>query len=439
MIGKPKILLTKKGFDLRKKTNILKARLFEIAKDIGLSDEFFFTNATILGNAIGYGYQLVLARLLGVEAFGVFVTLLGIFYVANLVGTSIRNGLAPTIADINTNYGRQMATSAFVKSLKLWMIILITFTCILIALSPLISELLGGIPLPALIVAQISVFGTITFALMLGVTQGLGQFRRLAIVGHMMPQIIKFLLGIILVAVGYKTAGALGGLVVGEVIAAFILIWSSKYIFTQKEHIPQSISNSIFKGYWSGLILVPYLGTFTNVDVWVVASKFNPTDLGLYSAASTLGKTLIFIGIMISLMIGTKLAEQHITKRRIIIITTKAFSLLAILSIPILGAIVIAPHLTVEILFGSDFIMSIDILRTYSVTMMLVSLNIATSLVALKKIRMLALGTIFIIATIATMATTGYSLEGTVNIALLFNSFLFLYLGYGLVNTVRSR
>ena len=51
---------------------------------------------------------------------------------------------------------------------------------------------------------------------------GLGQFRKLAVVGHMTPQIIKFILGLALVGFGYQTAGALGGLLAGEFIAALI-------------------------------------------------------------------------------------------------------------------------------------------------------------------------------------------------------------------------
>ncbi len=60
----------------------------------------FLVIATVVGNALGWVFQILVARALGVELFGLFGALVGIFYVAMLGGGAFRIEVATITARI---------------------------------------------------------------------------------------------------------------------------------------------------------------------------------------------------------------------------------------------------------------------------------------------------------------------------------------------------
>ena len=75
----------------------------------------FLVIATIIGNILGWAYHIFVARTLGVETFGLFGALIGIFYVATLGGGAFRIEIAAIIARLTAQGDENAAVATFIK------------------------------------------------------------------------------------------------------------------------------------------------------------------------------------------------------------------------------------------------------------------------------------------------------------------------------------
>lgn len=207
----------------------------------------------------------------------------------------------------------------------------------------------------------------------MGVLQGLQRFDALAAGGVLGP-LLRLIAAIILVHLGLGAVGAIGAstVMIGTLLAICLFCLRDILRTQHNGHGLEIKTISRFTG-------IVFLGTLafsilTNVDLIIVRHYFSPEESGYYSAASVLGKTILFLPTAVTTLMFPKTAQRFALGQSTVGIARKAMlvSLLLCGAIAITLAILAEP--AVEILFGSQFASSIPLVGGYGAAMGLYAL-----------------------------------------------------------------
>src|SRR5439155_20895714 len=180
-----------------------------IARARANSGALWLLAATTIANVLGFGYQLVMARLLTAEQYAILIALFGVLILEAISSQVIQSATARLAAQYRAR-GEAAARHQFVRRWSVRVAIaMASLALVVIALAGPIS---GGLALPPVSVTLlgISLFfaGTVTFEL--GLLQGLARF------GWMGSVLIvqagsRLVLGVALVLLGLGVNGAFAG------------------------------------------------------------------------------------------------------------------------------------------------------------------------------------------------------------------------------------
>src|SRR5205814_9406228 len=176
--------------------------------------------ATTVANVLGFGYQLVMARLLTAEQYAILIALFGVLILEAISSQVIQSATAKLTAQYRAR-GDEAALHQFVRRWSLR--VAIAMAGLALAVVALTAPISQGLALPPLSVAflGVSLFfaGTATFAL--GLLQGLARFGWMGSV-LIVQAGARLVLGVALVLLGFGVNGAFAG--AAAAIAVSVLV-----------------------------------------------------------------------------------------------------------------------------------------------------------------------------------------------------------------------
>lgn len=304
---------------------------------------------SLFGNAINYIYHLVIGRALGPEGYGVLASLYSILYMVSIVPISSSLSIVKFISAAK-NEKEQSIIYHSVKTIITK--IALVGGAIIIILSPIIANFLHISSLiNVLLVAPIFVL-----SLMMLVNQSTSQ-GRLKFMGMVLPNItmsiVKLVLGIGLVLLGFSVFGAMVGVVVGAIVAFLI---SRPFVASLQKPVKKTFDLSSFFRY-SGPVFLQAIA-FTSImstDVILVRHFFSEFDAGLYAAVSTLGRIIYFAAQPVTGAMFPVVSKRVAAGEPYLKVFIGALGITVVIAFFVLTLYAFLPKLAITVLYGQKY------------------------------------------------------------------------------------
>ena len=323
--------------------------------------------ATTVANVLGFGYQLVMARLLTAEQYAILIALFGVLILESISSQVIQSATAKLAAQYRAR-GEEDALHQFVRRWSIRVAIAMAGLALLVV--ALAGPISGGLALPALAVTflGVSLFfaGLLTFAL--GLLQGLARF------GWMGSVLIvqagsRLVLGVALVLLGFGVNGAFAG--AGAAIAVSVLVAAVPLApllrAARRSTAIVELGGDETKFFaFAAVVLLAY-AALTNIDAVLAPAVLSPAEAGTYAGAVTLGKIVLFAPIAVGFLLLERTARAHArsepTERPLFL----AIGLVLATSGLAALAYVVAPAFFVNLVVGSQYPATVAVAPVYGI------------------------------------------------------------------------
>lgn len=394
--------------------------------------------ATLIGGACNYVYQIYMGRALGPEDYGVFGSLFAIFYMISISGGTIQTSMTRFVSKLKAenDYGNlSFLFSGLVK--RMAFLGVLAFFIFILASGHIASFLKIGSNVPVIIVGATLLF-SLLLPVGLGALQGLQRFGQLGFI-IVLGSSLKLFFGIILVSVGFGVSGALGALVISAVFALIAALIPIRSLFTQGKN--DFDFSGLYKYAFPTMVAVFCFTVPANVDVIIAKHVFTAYEAGLYTAASVLGKIIIFLPGAISIVMFPKVSEMHTQKKDTIGILNRCLFYVGILSGTVAIGYFFFPSLAAKIMFGSEYIGAAPLVRLYGVAMFFFSLTVVLMFynLAIHSLRYIYVFASFTFLLIGLLSLFHSSMIQMITILLVVNLALFLSSYYYVVITKQNK
>jgi O-antigen/teichoic acid export membrane protein len=264
-----------------------------------------------------------------------------------------------------------------------------------------------------------------------GLFQGLQKFKLRGIAENVGP-LIRISFALIIISLGFGINAVIFTFPLSQMLTFLFSLYFLNKLLSKKEINGKLDVKGIYKYSYPILISSSIILLMQNIDILLVKHFFLPAEAGIYSAASNLGKIIIFVLAGISESIFPKVSELASSKKSSLKVLKHGLFYASLISIAfILSSILFREEITV-LLFGKQYLASAYLLPYFSVSMSF--LGIATILfrysMAIKNFRyILPLSLSFLGQVVAVMIYHNSLLE----IVIILNIFYFLNILIGLI------
>jgi O-antigen/teichoic acid export membrane protein len=323
--------------------------------------------ATTVANVLGFGYQLVMARLLTAEQYAVLIALFGVLILESISSQVIQSATAKLAAQ----YRAREEESALHLFVRRWSVrVLLAMGALAVVVGVLAGPISGGLslPTPAVLLLAVSLFfaGSLTFAL--GLLQGLARF------GWMGSVLIvqagsRLVLGVLLVVAGLGVNGAFAGaaaaIAVSVVIAAIPLAPLLRAARRAVAIVELGAAETRFFAF-AAIVLLAY-AALTNIDAVLAPAVLPSVEAGTYAGAVTLGKVVLFAPIAVGFLLLERTARAHArgepTERALFLALAFVLSTSGLVAL----AYIVAPGFFVGLIVGSQYPGTVAVAPIYGI------------------------------------------------------------------------
>ncbi len=359
---------------------------------------FVFAGSSI-ANFLNLIYQLFIAHKFSPSDFAAFNSLLSIFTLFFIPLSTLQFAVAKYAAAFKAQGHIEKTRTLLLKLLRKFLLFAAATLILFLLFSfYIIAKLKIDSPASGFILALL-VASSWLAPIFLGGVQGLELFGWLvlALIGS---GVVKLILTFIFVLLGFKIAGALGALLVSNLLAVFIAFFSLKnslipFNLKVKDDIDfKEILIYLFPVAVSNLCYI-WLVTF---DMVMVKYFFSPEASGSYSLAQMLGKIFLFLPGAISMVMFPRASSLNATNSDTSHILKKSLIYASFLGVSAAVVYNLFPSFILKLLTGKAFPESILLGRLFSLSMtffalLLVIINYLLSIKDLCFIKYLAVFT----------------------------------------------
>lgn len=334
-------------------------KMIEVIKDFKkkLSGDELIKGSIILFLMIGifnlfnYIFQMSMARLLGPADYSILAVLMSFVYIFSVPSETIQTVVSKYTSRFNINNSFGKMKDLLLRSLKKGVVIsLITFL-IFLPIAFLLSNFLK-IGVWLIILIGIFIFFTFTMPIIRGIIQGRKKFTSLG-VNLIVESLIKIILAISLVLLGFKVYGAIGGLLISEVITFVLAFYAIKEVTSSKR------KSENYRGVYSTnfpiLIMITSITLIYSLDIILARRFFSPILAGQYAFVSLIGKVILFSSSAIGKAMFPISSESFVKRKKTTGILKKSIIIVSLISGIALFFYLFFPEFIIRIIsLGSD-------------------------------------------------------------------------------------
>ncbi|ERJ93609.1 oligosaccharide flippase family protein [Treponema lecithinolyticum] len=375
----------------------------------------FLLIATTVANICAYLFQIVTARYLSVESYGILNTALSFNFLFAITALPLQNFVANEISKLKARNELCSGFFRFTVHSLLPNILLLTFVPATFAV------ILGR----RVHISYINIFITIVYFSLtniqmwiVGMFQGLQRFKILAIVIMLFPMSVLFF-GAGAAMLGHSETGVLfGRLLAGILTISFFYVLLYR-IFMHDKTVYVADKIGIFKYFVLTGSAYIFYNTLMQADILLVRLFFSSYETGIYSSAAIFGKAIIYFPAAIALVIFPLVAENTAAGDTSEKLLLKAILLNVVLSI--LGAffLLLFSKFIVLISLGNAYVNATQLVRFYGfafVPLSIINIFFTYFLAKEKYICILPLGIAVLIEIIGTCLFHASFIQVMVNI-----------------------
>lgn len=322
-------------------------------------------------NVANYLFNLLMGRMLGPEDYGLLISLFALIYIIGVPSATIATVAMKFTAEYRAQ-GKQEKINPLLRYLSKRIALLALTAFLIIAFaSPLIADFIHAPSIWPIILIGLSLFTLFLIPINRGILQGLQRFGAYAVNSNIDP-ILKILLGILLVWLGWRVDGALIAMIAAALIAYLISFFHLKEFLRPSS---QNIDTTKIKNYsFSSLIALLLLALYINIDVILVKHYFSAQEAGYYGALATLGKIILFASTPIVGAMFPIIAERNEQNKGHWRVLFAALTMVLAISVLILIIYFFAPGLAIKYLFGTQYLAAVPYLGWFGLAILLYSL-----------------------------------------------------------------
>lgn len=265
--------------------------------------------ATLFSGGLNYIYQVYMGRVLGLEEYGIFGALFGVFYMIEIIAFTLTTSATQFTAKF---IGEGKKIGFFIKGSMRQMIIIGLITSItFLFLSDWLTSLFKLKDSGPILVLIFILFLTWIVPIINGCLRGVKQFLALCW-SNISNAFFKLIFGVILVATGFGVSGALFGIAMGMFFSIIIgYVFLKPFILPNNPLEPDFDLISFYSFSMPIMIAMFGFSVPSNLDVIFAKYFFSATDAGLYTSVSVLGKIVFFSSSAICGVMFPMIAEKN--------------------------------------------------------------------------------------------------------------------------------
>ena len=327
----------------------------------------FLYVTTGVANALAFGYQFVMARLLRPDEFALLTQLFGVL-VIEAISTQV---IQAATAKLAAQYRARDDDAALHVFVRRWLRRIVLFAApISLFVAILAVPLSGAIGVPALAASllglTLGLAGLLTFTL--GLLQGLRRFYWLG-TDLMAQSFTRLLAGTILVLLGTGVNGAFVGATLALLVGALLSFVPLRGLFRAARGAVHEVALAGQETRFfltAAVVLLAYAGLI-NVDAVLAPLLLGPVEAGAYAGAVTVAKVILFAPIAIGFILLEATARQHErgadTDRALFL----ALGFVLVTSGAVALAYILAPAFFVGVVVGGQYPLAARLVPLYAI------------------------------------------------------------------------
>lgn len=309
----------------------------------------------IFANVLNYVFYMFISRMLGPANYGAFNSLQAIFLIFFLPAETIRLVITKYVSNlkVSENWGE---INHLIRQSFYWLFgVGLVGGGITALFSPLIASFLNLTDFkPVMVVAGLVPLILVT-PIAFGLLQGLQRFTALGI-NIFMLTFVRMVSGVFLVWAGWGVSGALGGTLAQNIFTLLAIYWVTQSLFKQERLIKQTTRKEIYTYFIPVAVGLTAFAVLMNVDMLMVKHYFSAEQAGFYSAASLLGKAVVFTVSGIIMVMFPKVAELEARKQQTFLLLKKTLFYGVVIALLAALTFTVVPNLLIRILFGEKYL-----------------------------------------------------------------------------------
>lgn len=327
--------------------------------------------ATTIANVFGYGYQVLMARLLEPNDYAILTALFGILILESLSAQVIQSGSARIVARYRA-LGDEAALHVFVRRWTKRIVLGAGLPALAIAVSSPITAPALSLPTPMVALLGVALFFAAPLTFTGGLLQGLARFGWFGWY-FIVQAVARLVVGVALVELGFGVSGAfvgaLSALVAGLMLSLLPLLPLFKAA-RGAEH-PLELGRAEARFFVLASVIMLGYAALTNMDAVAGRALLSPTDAGAYAGTITMAKIVLFAPIAIGFILLERTARAHArnedTDRALLI----AIGFVLVTSGGVTLAYLLRPALFVAIILGGQYPLTAELIGPYAIAALL--------------------------------------------------------------------
>jgi O-antigen/teichoic acid export membrane protein len=331
---------------------------------------FIGRSLTSLSNLI---FHLVMVRLMSPVNYGIFASLMALNNIINIPMSGIRASVVNFASSLSGRHEYAKLRYFLIHSFERLTVFGLAMFLLIFLSSEYLSRFFkisyrGPIILVGVIFA---VTGIKLVAL--AVLQGLQRFKRMSAM-LILAALLKLVLGVAFVLLGFKVNGAFLGIVFSLAIVAGISIYLLRDIFVLDKQSQIVNFNKVYKFLLPATIAILCFTVLTQVDIVLVKHFFSPTKAGYYTVASLVGKIVLFLPFAVTMVMYPKSSSHYAQNKSSKYLLEKCLRYVAILSALSVLCSLLFPGFIIKVLSNKNSPEIIPLVRLFAIAMGIFSL-----------------------------------------------------------------
>ncbi len=314
---------------------------------------------------VNYLFHVVLGRMLGPAEYGAFASLLAFFYVLSAPTLTIQTTLANFVSKFNFLKKFDEVGCLLSRATKKFLVYFSAAFVLIALFSGTISDFLHiSSPLPVILLGLLVLFYSLLFV-PLGFLQGLQRFVEFSATSLLMS-VLKLLLAVLFVWLGFAVSGALFGFALAALIALFLGLFFLRGFFGGKKVLVGK--KAIYAYSFPVLAAFFCLMVLIHVDVVLVKHFFSSVDAGNYAVASVLAKVIYFMALSLAIVFFPMAAEEA-NPRKVFSLLKKGLIYVFAFSSLVAFVYWFFPYFVVLLFFGLPYVNSAGLIGLFGLAM----------------------------------------------------------------------
>ncbi len=329
----------------------LVARVKNFAKHPLIAGSSLMIGGSMFINIINYVYHVVMGRILGPVGYGTLSSIFALLYIITIIPTSASNSIVKFISAAKDS---KEVASIYYGSRKIIFIVAFVLSIVILIFSTIIAKFLNIDNVLLVVLISPVLFLSLITLVNQATLQGMLSF--FGVVGpNLVSSIIKFVLGVILVILGWSVFGAIGAIVVGVLIAYFL----SEYLIKRAIKVTKPgvfDAKPLLKYSLPVLLLAIAYTSFFTTDLILVKHFFPPFEAGIYASLSILGKVIYFASQPITAVMFPIVSKRHAMREKYEKVFLASLFTTIVISFGIVLVYFLFSDLAINVLYGSKYL-----------------------------------------------------------------------------------